>query len=205
MIITTKNMSVLARSSSHHQLLAARAAALPAAYNRAGYSPRVAAAAALGLDPDSGSDFESELLAAGPAIGYPGHLATRRRGLPMAPVARLAGGYDPKAAEFNQYLLEHQELANSAAGESTGLGGSTGGGVGMNAALSDDEDYLGSAGPVGGSGLTRSRSCMLGPQAGKSKKYQVPGSSGAGGSGKNKGEVSGKSNWDDGANRGSMS
>lgn len=76
------------------------------------------------------------------------------RGAPRAAYYAAATAADPKAVEFNQYLLEQHEL-----------------GAGERAPLSSDDDddyndgldagYL-APGPAGGpGGMTRSRSCIL--------------------------------------------
>lgn len=114
----------MARSASHHQLLAQARQPLLAPY--------------LGRLAEPESELDAAELLGAPMRPY--------RGAPAA--AYLA---DPKAIEFNQYLLEQHEL-----------------GLGAERALSSDDDepaYPGPAAP-GGSGLTRSRSCILaGPSA----------------------------------------
>lgn len=156
------SVPVLARSTSHHQLMAR---SLPY-HLRSAYNSRQSAATL--LDVDSGSDYESDILGTGGAYAAPyGRVASRRLvpGSSQRPTAPL---FDPKAAEFNQYLLEQQEM------DGEGQAGASG-------ALSDDEDYLtGGVGMASSSGLTRSRSCMLGPGAvgGGGKQQKFSGSSG---------------------------
>lgn len=72
---------------------------------------------------------------------------------------------DPKAAEFNQYLMSdsrQQSTTAAASSYTAATQGLTG--------TSDDEDYYQPT--VGTGGLTRSRSCILGPNSseGKSKR-----------------------------------
>lgn len=118
------------------------------------------AAAPANLLDDSASDYDSDVLAYHPAVPPTATRGSISRALTTG-FKTGSGLYDPKAAEFNQYLLEQQELMASPPVENAGV----------TATMSDDEDYF--AAPTGSStGLTRSRSCMLGPN-----------SSGAGGSG----------------------
>lgn len=150
--------AVLARSSSHHQLVGRPLMA----YNhlRAGPSGLRGPAGGAGpaghadlLDDSSATDYESDALApAGPGLGPAGY-AGRVPG--VAAYARQPY-YDPKAAEFSQYLLEQQDLV--AAAERAGVAGGRAG-----RAASDDDDF----GPAPAAGaLVRSRSCILGPSGG---------------------------------------
>lgn len=111
-----------------------------------------------GLVDELPSDYDSDELAA-----YHPPMATRgsvTRALATG-YKTNTGLYDPKAAEFNQYLLEQQELM--AAGTSSGAHDNAG--AAGAATMSDDEDNYFGVG-TSTSGLTRSRSCMLGPNAG---------------------------------------
>jgi len=111
------------------------------------------------LDDESASDYDSDALLAAPLASL-GRAGGGR--------ALRAAGCDQKAARFNQYLLEQQEFA--AEQQQAGVG-----------AISDDEDYFGQAGGSSGAKLTRSRSCMLGPNSSvyssKQHNYQASGSS----------------------------
>lgn len=150
--------AILSRSTSHHHLRALapyhplRAAAPVINASRA-------SAAACLLD-DSASDYsDCDLLPASAATGrMPRGSVTRAM---LTGYKTGAGLYDPKAAEFNQYLLEQQELSpSSAAAVAAGTLGMSEQQQSFNG-LSDDDDYFGIG--QSSSGLTRSRSCMLGP------------------------------------------
>lgn len=169
--------AMLSRSSSHHQLARPPYAAyLRPAAAVAARRP-LAAAELFSADDLSASDYEPDLAALVGSYGRP-------RASVAYPYAGTAPGqhpasayYDPKAAEFNQYLLEQRELMGGS-GPAAGPSGRAGGG----APGSDDDEY-GPAGQAGGPGtvagggpLTRSRSCMLGPSSsGANKpKYGAP-------------------------------
>lgn len=150
--------SVLARSVSHHQL-AADYAYRPAVPVAAGRRRRHNAAELLAADEClSASDYDSDILALPPAR------MPARPGRRLAATAAYGPYYDPKAAEFSQYLLDQQVAQES--GELAGYGPAGGAQraapsrAAMSAMSDDDEDY----GPAGGP-LVRSRSCMLGPRA----------------------------------------
>lgn len=144
------------RSSSYHQLLPRT---LP--YHLRAGRPAPAAAAHL-YDEDSASDLEADLLA-NPyqpvALARQSFKSNATGALPF---------YDPKAAEFNQYLLEQQDLQASAAGPQDQQAG------GLTSWSGDEEDYFGSSSHMGAAGnLTRSRSCaMLNKQQGAAAKQQ---------------------------------
>lgn len=126
-------------------------------------------AAGLFDDLATSDDYDDEVLAApylraaGLGMGAPYRNRT---------AAAAAGFYDPKAAEFNRYLLDQQEdLAAEQMAGSGGSGGITG------QATSDEEEFLAGAGSAaaGAGRLVRSRSCMLGPGAQGSKGYAKQG------------------------------
>lgn len=154
------HIQVLSRSSSHHQLLASRS--LPYHMRAAHRSQAAAAALLAGDDSESDYDASADLLATpykmGVGLGSRGRHAS---GLHYKGVTPVAAYYDPKAAEFNQYLLEQQEFGNggSVTNELLQTGATSSGGGGGRASSDDDNDYFG----LGTSGLVRSRSCMLGP------------------------------------------
>lgn len=112
-------------------------------------------------DDDSASDYsDCDVL--------PPAAAAYQQAMPRTSVTRAmltgyktgGGLYDPKAAEFNQYLLEQQQE----------LGAGAGGDALQAQSGSDDDDYFGLAAGQPGSGLTRSRSCMLGPSTSNNSK-----------------------------------
>lgn len=186
--------AVLARSSSHHQLVGRPigAAGYPVGARRG--LPAAAAAAAV-ADDFSASDFsDSEMLLAGP--GPSTVMAATSRGPRGAYARQLAAApyYDPKAAEFNQYLLEQQDSLRATAGDLSGR-------------RQSDEDDADFGGGVAGGPLIRSRSCMLGPStsgnagasAGQSKYGQSKKSGGGGGGGATSDQASKMTNsWQDG-------
>lgn len=98
---------------------------------------------------DPESDYDSDLL----GVAYKPAGAVRApasyRGVPAA-------YFDPKAAEFNQYLLEQHELGGELAGSR----------------LSSDEEepYVGGS----NAGLTRSRSCILAGPSTSGKQQAKP-------------------------------
>lgn len=158
------------------------------------------AAAALFDDLATSDDYDDDGVLAPPYLRAAG-LATLAGpyGRPTA-----AGFYDPKAAEFNRYLLEQQEDL-AAEQMAAGSGGSGGGGAPLGQATSDDEEYLAGSSQAGR--LIRSRSCMLGPggQGSSGKNYGVKQSGGKksgaeqGGGGKGLGGGAGPSWADNGA------
>jgi len=186
--------AVLARSSSHHQLRdpTLSRSFRPAPLRPTGTGASLGAAArhpALYVDPSDyslGSDLsDGELFA--PLGQRPGPQAGRTARVGVAAASRTATAtyvgpyYDPKAAEFNAYLLDQQQ-------EERELGGAR-----LN---SDEEDYNNGGEETGGGGgggaasegtpgpgqLMRSRSCMLGPSAqGGGAKVSGAGPSGPGG------------------------
>lgn len=187
---------MLARSASHHQLVGR-----PLAYHMRGVGGYAAARNAL-LD-DSGSDYETDLLTNPYPVGGPPSGILRSsvagRGIGMAPGYKTAAAssyYDPKAAEFSQYLMEQQEIV--AAEEQQQHRKPV-----AQATISDEDDNNGAAAYyAGGSGLTRSRSCILGPSAKQQQQQQQKyATSGAGGSGSCKKTATehgklGTSGWD---------
>lgn len=188
---------------------------------RAAHRSQAAAAALLVAD-DSESDYDvagaDQLLAAPYQVGMsvPQRGRTNRSsGLHYKGVTPVAAYYDPKAAEFNQYLLEQQEFGNGHEANELlpGVSSSGGGAVCREASSDDDNDYFGLG--TGGTGLTRSRSCMLGPNAGSNSGPSGAGaacsskqaskftsSSGAGkkvsGGGAGAGKMGSSSNWESG-------
>lgn len=191
---------MLTRSSSHHQLLPrANYAPYHARAPTGGHLVRAPAPAAGYLDDSDLDELElaevwpSALAAGQGARSVPRGLASVGRSSGAVQVNPTAGFYDPKAAEFNQYLLEQQqELHQQQQQQQLG-------------ASSDEEDYFG--GVAGSSGLTRSRSCMLGPAAAsgaKQPKYAASTQTGAGGSKKAAGSGEqaqaklGSSSWESG-------
>lgn len=192
---------------------------------RASHRSQAAAAALLAAD-DSESDYDvadADQLLAAPyqvGVGLPQRgRSNRSSGLHYKGMTPVAAYYDPKAAEFNQYLLEQQEFGNGREANEllqgpTSSGAGAGAGLGRDPSSDDDNDYFG-LGTSGGGGLTRSRSCMLGPNVGSnggpsgsgaagSSSKQAPkfaGSSGAGKKGAGSGSGAGKmgsSNWESG-------
>lgn len=210
--------AVLARSSSHHQLLPAARAAYHSLQPASAYHQQFAlraqparqpigAHSALLLDDSDLSDFE--------AVWPQTAGASRVMNAHRAPAAAAAAAYfDPKAAEFNQYLLEQQQELQHQQQQQQVQQVQVAGGQSSD----DDADYFG----VGGCGqLTRSRSCILAPAAAQSgsnqggvskqSKYSGAGSSSGGGGGGKKGGSSGdqagklaSSSWDSNGARSTM-
>lgn len=166
---------VLARSVSHHQLDPRRGAPFrpspPAAAVMAAAHHRAHRELLHADDYISPSDYDSDV----PLLGAGGPRPLVRRQVPPVqqppqgpaamehatrrPAYNYQAYYDPKAAEFSQYLLEQQQADQM---ESAGL--RTGGGGHRRTAISDDDNEDDYCGGVGRSGaLVRSRSCMLGP------------------------------------------
>lgn len=153
----------MSRSSSYHQLLPRT---LPYHLRAGRPAPAAAAAAAHLYDEDSASDFEADLL----ANPYQPPAAALARHSLKGNVTGALPFYDPKAAEFNQYLLEQQDLASAAdqPQQASGLTGWSG----------DEEDFFGSSSHMGAGNLTRSRSCaMLNKQGAKQQSKYGAGSS----------------------------
>lgn len=151
--------AVLARSVSHHQLDPRRASgyARPSPPGAAVVAHHRAARAGLLAHDDfdivSPSDYDSDSVAVGPLLGpHPRRPKLGAGPMDVAPPPPAAYNYhqafyDPKAAEFSQYLLEQQQAGQSLRGRG---------------AISDDDNDAEEFGTRAGS-LLRSRSCMLGP------------------------------------------
>ena len=126
-----------------------------------GYDSHRAPNALLANAADSDDDYELDL---------DGQMAAAEHLIPSGirhPKAAQSMGYkslasytnDPKVAEFNAYLLEQQQDFGDGAG------------AGVAASSDEDEAFFGAAGAS--VGLTRSRSCMLGPSAASFNRQQA--------------------------------
>lgn len=142
--------SVLARSVSHHSLHAANFRP----HGPATAASRRAIPTELLDEYISPSDYDSDvpLMRVGAAAGRRPTLVGATPGM-RRPYNDYQAYYDPKAAEFSQYLLEQQEQQqqHGAAGRRTAAG-----------LLSDDDQDEAEFAPRAGP-LMRSRSCILGP------------------------------------------
>lgn len=142
-------------------------------------------AASLYADPLA-SDYESDFdVAAGPSFAPAG----------LARAGRFRPSMDSRAAEFNQYLMsdhgqqhQHQQQQQS----SSSFGGASYSGFGqLTSNTSDEEDYYQPSYAPGG--LTRSRSCIVGPQSSEAKGRREQSSGKFTGSSANNQAISGKS------------
>lgn len=141
--------SKLTRSASHHQLLAPMGPGLRFR-SVTGARPVRTLAASLYDDPLA-SDYDSDFnVGPGPACFGQTSLARQNH---------IKQSMDARAAEFNQYLMSDQQMGPRALGSNQ---------VALNTS-DEDEYYQAPYGVSVGGGLTRSRSCIVGPQTSEAR------------------------------------